>query len=93
MKTQEFNYHLPAELIAQKPIRPRDNSRLLILEKKTGKIRHDYFFNLGKYLKKGDVLVLNNSRVFPARLIGNKLTGGKAEILLVKKRKWDNGKF
>ncbi len=74
-------------MIAQKSIRPRDNSRLLILEKKTGKIRRDYFFNLGKYLKKGDVLVLNNSRVFPARLIGNKLTGGKAEIVLVKKKK------
>lgn len=89
MKTAEFHYSLPKDLIAQKPVRPRDHSRLLILERKTGKIKHDYFFNLEKYLKKGDVLVLNNSRVFPARLIGQKPSGGKVEILLVRKKEED----
>lgn len=90
MKTKEFDYFLPKELIAQKPVRPRDNSRLLILEKKSGKISHTRFLNLGKYLKKGDLLVLNNSRVIPARLIGKKPTGGKIEILLLKKIKGSN---
>jgi S-adenosylmethionine:tRNA ribosyltransferase-isomerase len=85
MKTQKFNYHLPLELIAQKPIRPRDHSRLMVLNRKTGQIIDDYFFNIGSYLKKGDTMVLNDSKVFPARLIGKKETGGRAEILLVHK--------
>ena len=74
MKTEKFNYFLPQSLIAQKPKRPRDHSRLMILDRENGKIIDDHFFNLGRYLKKGDVLVLNNSRVFPARLKGKKKT-------------------
>lgn len=86
MKTRKFNYYLPPELIAQKPTKPRDHSRLMVLSRKTGQIIDDYFFNISKYLKKGDVLVLNDSKVFPARLIGKKETGGRAEILLVQKK-------
>lgn len=83
---QDFDYHLPSELIAQKPIRPRDHSRLLLLPKKTGAIEHKHFYNLIDYLKPGDLLVLNNSKVFPARLIGRKAeTGGAVEIFLHKK--------
>lgn len=83
LKTNDFDYHLPLELIAQKPIRPRDHSRLLLLNKRNGKIEHKHFYNLIDYLRSGDLLVLNNSKVFPARLIGNKKkTGGKIEIFL-----------
>lgn len=85
MKTARFNYYLPSTLIAQSPKKPRDHSRLMILNRQTGQIYHDHFFNLGRYLKKGDVLVLNDSKVFPARLIGRKKTGGQAEILLIQK--------
>lgn len=87
MKTKEFDYFLPQSFIAQKPIRPRDFSRLLVLERKKRTIYHDRFFNLGKYIKRGDLLILNNSRVIPARLIGEKPTGGKVEILLLRKIK------
>lgn len=87
MKLSQFDYHLPKELIAQKPVRPRDSSRLLVYNRKTNKIIHDYFYNLGRYLKPSDVLVLNNSKVFPARLWGRKETGGKIEVLLLKKVK------
>lgn len=86
MKLKDFDYNLPNELIAQEPIRPRDYSRLLVLDKKTGQIEHKYFFDISGYLKSGDVLVLNNSKVFPARLFGKKsLTGGRVEIFLHKK--------
>lgn len=79
----DFDYHLPLELIAQKPARPRDHSRLLLLDKKTGAISHKYFYNLLDYLNPGDLLILNNSKVYPARLIGHKkITGGKIEIFL-----------
>ncbi|MFA5024356.1 MAG: tRNA preQ1(34) S-adenosylmethionine ribosyltransferase-isomerase QueA [Patescibacteria group bacterium] len=79
----DFDYHLPLELIAQKPIRPRDHSRLLLLNKKTGALEHRYFYDLVDYLKPGDLLVLNNSKVFPARLIGQKKeTGGAVEVFL-----------
>jgi len=82
-KTQDFNYQLPNELIAQKPIRPRDHSRLLLLNKKTGALEHRHFYDLINYLRPGDLLVLNNSKVFPARLIGHKkITGGQVEIFL-----------
>jgi S-adenosylmethionine:tRNA ribosyltransferase-isomerase len=84
MKLEDFNYHLPKELIADHPARPRDSSRFLVLEKKTGKIEHKIFYNIIDYLKKGDVLVLNNSKVFPARLMGKKAdTGGKIEVFLL----------
>lgn len=81
--TSDFDYNLPGELIAQQPVKPRDHSRLLILDKKTGQIEHRHFFDIVNYLCLGDVLVLNNSKVFPARLIGRKKnTGGKIEIFL-----------
>ncbi len=83
MKLSLFNYHLPKELIAQKPIRPRDRSQLLVLDRKSGRIEHRHFYDIADYLKPGDVLVLNNSKVFPARLIGRKPTGGKVEVFLL----------
>jgi S-adenosylmethionine:tRNA ribosyltransferase-isomerase len=84
MKLSEFDYNLPKELIAQEPIRPRDHSRLLILDKKTGELEHRYFYDVIEYFKKGDVLVLNNSKVMPARLIGKKkITGGRIEVFLL----------
>ena len=86
MKLRDFNYYLPKNLIAQEPIKPRDHSRLLLLDSQTGKVEHKHFYNIIDYLKKGDVLVLNNAKVFPARLIGKrKKTGGKIEIFLHKK--------
>lgn len=84
MNTFEFDYELPRSLIAQEPVFPRDHSRLMIIEKDTGKINHDYFYNLPKYLKPDDLLVFNQSKVFPARLYGKKITGGKVEVLLLK---------
>ena len=79
----DFDYHLPLELIAQKPARPRDHSRLLLLNKKSGLINHKHFYNLIDFLRPGDLLILNNSKVYPARLIGyKKNTGGKVEIFL-----------
>ena len=86
MKLSEFDYNLPKELIAQEPAKPRDHSRLLILDRKSGEMTDKYFYNIIDYLKKGDVLVLNNTKVFPARLIGRKKeTGGKIEVFLLKK--------
>ncbi len=85
-KVSDFDYNLPSELIAQKPIRPRDHSRLLTLNKKTGQLEHKHFYDILNYFKPGDVLILNNSRVFPARLIGHKMgTGGAVEIFLHRK--------
>jgi len=84
MKTKDFDYVLPKNLIAQEPKKNRDHSRLLCFSKKTKKIEHEYFYNVINYFKKGDVLVLNNSKVFPARLIGNKKeTNGQVEVFLV----------
>lgn len=86
LKTEDFNYHLPPELIAQKPVRPRDHSRLLLLNKKNGAVAHKYFYNIVDYLQPGDLLVLNNSKVFPARLHGHKKdTGGEVEVFLHQK--------
>lgn len=87
MKLKNFNYSLPQELIAQKPIRPRDHSRLMVLNRKNHTIIHDSFYNLDKYLKPNDILVANNSKVIPARLFGKKTTGGKIEVLLLKSLK------
>ena len=85
MKLLDFDYFLPKELIAQEPIMPRDSSRLLVLNKKTGGIEHMVFKDILKYLDpKKDVLVFNNTKVIPARLIGKKINGGKQEILLVR---------
>ena len=86
MRLKDFNYHLPKNLIAQKPIKPRDCSRLLVLHKQTGKIEHKFFYNITDYLRAGDILVLNNTKVMPARLIGQRAkTGGKVEVFLLKK--------
>lgn len=79
----DFDYNLPANLIAQKPVRPRDHSRLLLLNKKNGQIEHQHFYDLIDFLNPGDLLILNNSKVYPARLIGHKKeSGGKIEIFL-----------
>lgn len=84
MKLKELNFKLPENLIAQSAVHPADMAKLMIVNRRTQKVIDDIFFNLPKYLKKGDVLVFNNSKVLPARLIGNKETGGKAEVLLLK---------
>jgi S-adenosylmethionine:tRNA ribosyltransferase-isomerase len=85
MKTSDFDYFLPSEAIAQHPVEPRDTSRLLVLDRNTGVIEHTHFYDLGKYLHPGDLIVLNQTRVIPARLFGRKESGGKVEILLLKK--------
>ena len=85
MKTDDFDYYLPEELIAQTPLKERDQSRLLVLDKETGKITHEKFENIINYLNKGDVLVINNTKVLPARLIGIKEeTDAVIEVLLLK---------
>lgn len=83
MKTNDFNYHLPLELIAQRPLPQRDASRLMVLHRANGRLEHRRFTDLLDYLRPGDILVGNNSRVIPARLFGQKPTGGKVEILLL----------
>ena len=84
MKTHDFYFDLPPELIAQTPIQRRDASRLLVLDKATGATEHRHFFDLPEYLHPGDCLILNNSRVLPARLLGHRVPGGGAcEILLL----------
>ncbi len=87
MKTSDFDYHLPVELIAQTPLEPRDSSRLLVLERASGGIEHNVFRDLGRYLNPGDLLVMNETRVIPARLYANKIPGGgKVELLLLNRR-------
>ena len=86
MKTSDFNYDLPEELIAQTPLERRDASRLMHLDKITGEVEHRHFFDLPEYLRPGDCLVLNDSRVLPARLIGRRETGGAVEVLLLRDR-------
>ncbi len=85
MSTSDFDYELPENLIAQSPLKDRSSSRLLVLDKDSGKITHEHFEDITKYLKKGDVLVLNNTKVIPARLIGEKVdTAAVIELLLLK---------
>ena len=85
MKLSDFDFYLPEELIAQHPADKRDESRLLVLHKNTGKTEHKHFFDIIDYLHPGDVLVRNNSRVIPARLFGTKKpTGAKVEVLILK---------
>lgn len=86
MKTAEFDYALPPELIAQTPIEPRDASRLMVVERRSGSISHHHFRDLPQFLRPGDLLVHNESRVIPARLFGIKPTGGHVEILLLRRR-------
>ncbi len=83
MKTSDFDFYLPEELIAQTPLERRDASRLLTLDKHTGQTEHHHFYELPQFLRPGDCLVLNNSRVLPARLIGHRPTGGVCEVLLL----------
>ena len=85
MKTDDFDYELPKELIAQTPLEKRDESRLLVLDKKTGEIEHKKFYDITQYLKPGDALVINDTKVIPARIIGEKQdTGAVIELLLLK---------
>lgn len=84
MKTSDFTYDLPEELIAQTPIEKRDASRLMVLDKQTGAVEHRHFFELPGYLRSGDCLVLNDSRVIPARLFGTRPGGGVTEIVLLR---------
>ena len=85
MKKSDFTYDLPEELIAQTPLEQRDSSRLMVLDKNTGQVEHRHFYQIGEYLNSGDCLVINDTRVIPARLYGQKTgTGGAAEVLLLK---------
>ena len=87
MKTSDFDYHLPAEMIAQTPLEPRDASRLMLLQRKTGMLEHHHFYDLPAFLHEGDVLVFNDSRVIPARLFGTLWPGKvKVELLLLRRR-------
>ena len=87
MKTHDFYFDLPQELIAQTPLERRDGSRLLVLDKKTGAVEHRHFYDLPEYLRPGDCLILNNSRVLPARLLGHRVpTGGAVEVLLLRRK-------
>jgi S-adenosylmethionine:tRNA ribosyltransferase-isomerase len=93
VKTSDFDYELPESYIAQHPLEPRDSARLLVLDHASGHMEHNIFQNLGNYLRSGDLLVLNETRVIPARLYARKIpTGGKVELLLLKKnddRTWE----
>ena len=92
LKTHDFWYDLPEELIAQTPLTQRDTSRLLVLNKEDGNVEHKHFYDVLDYLNPGDCLVMNDSRVLPARLLGNRPTGGAVELLLLKDlgdKKWE----
>ena len=82
--TSDFDYHLPPERIAQTPIEPRDHARMMVLDRKTGAIEHKHVYDIVDYLRPGDLLVLNDTRVIPARLLGRKETGGQAEVFLLR---------
>ena len=85
MKTSDFDYYLPQELIAQTPANPRDSSRLLVYDRKTDKVEHKHFYDIVDYLKEGDLLVRNNTKVLPARMFAFTSHGGKVEVLLLKR--------
>ena len=92
MKTHDFYYDLPEELIAQTPLQQRDSSRLLVLNRETGEVTHRHFYDILEYLHPGDCLVMNDSRVLPARLLGHRPTGGAVEVLLLRDlgdKKWE----
>lgn len=92
MKTHDFWYDLPEELIAQTPLEKRDSSRLLVLDRQTGACTHKHFYDVIDYLQPGDCLVMNDSRVLPARLLGHRPTGGAVEVLLLRdvgNKKWE----
>jgi S-adenosylmethionine:tRNA ribosyltransferase-isomerase len=85
VKTSQFDYLLPPEFIAQTPVEPRDHSRLMVSNRNTGDLKHKLFNQIGEFLIEGDLLVVNRTRVFPARIIAKKQTGGRVEILLLRK--------
>jgi S-adenosylmethionine:tRNA ribosyltransferase-isomerase len=86
MTTKDYFYNLPEELIAQTPAEPRDSSRLLIYNRETGHVEHKHFYDITQYLQKGDLLVVNKTKVLPVRLFGHReKTGGKVELLLLKR--------
>ena len=92
MLLKDFDYELPEELIAQTPIEPRNASRLMVLNKNSETIEHHHFYELQKFLKAGDTLIFNDTRVIPARLIGHRESGGKVEVLLLRRiegNKWE----
>lgn len=92
MKTSDFYYDLPDELIAQTPLEKRDTSRLMVLNKATGEVTHKHFFDIIDYLRPGDCLVMNDSRVLPARLLGHRPSGGAVEVLLLRdlgNKRWE----
>ena len=92
LKTSDFFYHLPEELIAQTPLEQRDSSRLLKLDRASGKVEHYHFYDIIDYLQPGDCLVMNDSRVLPARLLGHRPTGGAVEVLLLRdlgNKRWE----
>src|SRR5919201_2554492 len=85
MRTEEFNYQLPQDLIAHAPVEPRDSARLLVVRRDDGELEHAHFYDLPRYLRAGDLLVANESRVMAARLIGHKVSsGGRVEVLLLR---------
>ncbi|HXF84609.1 MAG TPA: tRNA preQ1(34) S-adenosylmethionine ribosyltransferase-isomerase QueA [Anaerolineales bacterium] len=86
MKTSDFDYYLPESSIAQTPLEPRDSSRLLVLHRATGEVEHRIFRDISDYLHPGDLLVLNQTRVIPARIYARKETGGRVELLLLRRR-------
>src|SRR5579875_2175167 len=87
LRMSDFDYELPEELIAQTPVEPRDSSRLLVVERTTGKLTHRHFRDIGEFLRPGDLLIANQSRVIPARLLGRRAeTGGNVEVLLLAER-------
>ena len=86
LKKSDYYYDLPQELIAQTPAEPRDASRLLVYDRKTGKTEHRIFRDIKEYLRPGDVLVINNTKVLPARMFAYTKNGGKVEVLLLKRR-------
>ena len=92
MKTHDFYYDLPEELIAQTPLEKRDTSRLMVLDRETGEVSHKHFYDIIDYLQPGDCLVMNDSRVLPARLLGRRPTGGAVEVLLLRdlgNKRWE----
>ena len=86
LKKSDFYYDLPERLIAQTPAEPRDSARMLVYDRGTGETSHRHFYDLPDYLKRGDILVINNTRVLPARIYGHKATGARVELLLHKRR-------
>ncbi len=85
MKVSDFDFDLPEDLIAQNPAEPRDSARLMVLKRNSGEIEHRIFRDVLEYLKEGDVLILNNTKVIPARLLGRKVTGARIEVFLLEK--------